>query len=540
MGASCAVTLLHPSINVNSKTFASTYASTYKLYRKGQFKKSLTYGSKALKRAKSRAEKAKILKVMGISSYMLGKKKLSMTYFRLALKQNPRINVSTKEVLDPGIVGFFRKIKSPKRPKTLAKRKRPRKVVSKRTNSRRTKTNQTSINLKTPTRGSVLINGIFAGTTNQNLEVSPGVLKVTIQAKGYKPKSVKVRAIKNKASNYKINLARKIPKRPKRPMIAKQKTKKRRYPKISKKIKPRVQKDDMFAEEESEPMITGRDLKSELQMESGPVGFSQPAYSGYSPTPQPYQQYPSYPQYSAPMPPPTYSYAPAPAYVPPAQYPPTPVPIAPDPMASSPSIDYYSDNPQAMASGPTYSQSYSQTAPGPKFQATHLLPFGLGQFVQGDPIFGTLFGLAQAGCLGMAYYAWNQQNEIADTFIEVNKQNEVDAQFDQDALDKFKKESEASIAENETYTYLAIGGFGGLWLIGSIHAYMTAPPPAVMKSRPRRSRSIYGSKPDDAEKYKLTQTLLPEMVTKSTTESFQISPGLSLELKPMLSASYNF
>ena len=78
----CAVTLLHPSINVNSKTFASTYASTYKLYRKGQFKKSLTYGSKALKRAKSRAEKAKILKVMGISSYMLGKKKLSMTYFR--------------------------------------------------------------------------------------------------------------------------------------------------------------------------------------------------------------------------------------------------------------------------------------------------------------------------------------------------------------------------------------------------------------------------------------------------------------------------
>ena len=103
----CAVTLLHPSINVNSKTFASTYASTYKLYRKGQFKKSLTYGSKALKRAKSRAEKAKILKVMGISSYMLGKKKLSMTYFRLALKQNPRINVSTKEVLDPGIVGFL-------------------------------------------------------------------------------------------------------------------------------------------------------------------------------------------------------------------------------------------------------------------------------------------------------------------------------------------------------------------------------------------------------------------------------------------------
>ena len=135
----------------------------------------------------------------------------------------------------------------------------------------------------------------------------------------------------------------------------------------------------MFAEEESEPQITGRDLKSELQMESGPVGYAQPAYSGYAPPQQPppapaYPQYPSYPQYSAPAP---YSYAP-PAYVPPPSYAPTPVPAAPDPMASSPSIDYYSDDPgpidEPVASN--YSQSYSRSARGPEFSPTHLLPFG--------------------------------------------------------------------------------------------------------------------------------------------------------------------
>ena len=58
--------------------------------------------------------------------------------------------------------------------------------------------------------------------TNQNLEVSPGILKVTIQSKGYKAKTIKVKAIKNKASNYKIKLARKVAPKPKK-VIAKRK-----------------------------------------------------------------------------------------------------------------------------------------------------------------------------------------------------------------------------------------------------------------------------------------------------------------------------
>ena len=228
-------------MNNNLEVFANTYSSTYKLYRKGQFKKSLIYGKKAFKRTKRKSEKAKILKILGISSYMLGSKKNAMSYFKTAIKLNPRITISSKEVLDPKIVMFFNKIKSSKRSTSYARKTKKTKrkpiVASKGTSSRRKKTNPTSINLKTPSRGSVLIDGIFAGSTNQNLEVRPGILKVTIQAKGYKSKTIKVKAIKNKASGYNIKLVKKVAPKPKRVIASKKRVVKKRYPKISKKIR---------------------------------------------------------------------------------------------------------------------------------------------------------------------------------------------------------------------------------------------------------------------------------------------------------------
>ena len=87
----------------------------------------------------------------------------------------------------------------------------------------------------------------------------------------------------------------------------------------------------MFAEEESEPQITGRDLKSELQMESGPVGYAQPAYSGYAPPqqppPPPAPGIPSIPKLSSICCSGAIQLRAPPAYVPPPSYAPTPVPL---------------------------------------------------------------------------------------------------------------------------------------------------------------------------------------------------------------------
>ena len=43
-----ALYLFLPIANSNLEAFGNTYTSTYKLYRKGQFKKSLIYGKKGL------------------------------------------------------------------------------------------------------------------------------------------------------------------------------------------------------------------------------------------------------------------------------------------------------------------------------------------------------------------------------------------------------------------------------------------------------------------------------------------------------------
>ena len=96
---------------------------------------------KAYKRSKRRSEKAKILKILGISSYMLGSQKNALSYFKTAIKLNPRISISSKEVLDPRIVLFFNKLKTSKRSKSYARKSRRTKrrpaVASKGTSSRR-------------------------------------------------------------------------------------------------------------------------------------------------------------------------------------------------------------------------------------------------------------------------------------------------------------------------------------------------------------------------------------------------------------------
>ena len=184
----------------------------------------------------------------------LATRELPKKSFEIALKYNPRTSVSKKEVLNPKVVTFFNKVKKQSR----KSKKRP---SAKRDNPYKKETNRTVILLKTPAKGTVLIDGIYAGTTGKPLEVSPGILKVSIQAKGYKSKSIKLKVRKNRTNSYAIKMTKIQPKRKAKP-VAKKKKKRKQYPKIS--------KDDMFAEApESAPVIQGRDLKQELAVEGG-------------------------------------------------------------------------------------------------------------------------------------------------------------------------------------------------------------------------------------------------------------------------------
>jgi hypothetical protein len=160
--------------------------------------------------------------------------------------------------------------------------------------------------------------------------------------------------------------------------------------------------------------------------------------------------------------------------------------------------------------------------------------------MQGDMIFGGLFALAQGACLGLAFMSYSEANSAFDTSSATIVEAEKGGEFSQDDIDKFTESSTNFIAEKETMTMIYAGAFGGLWLVGSIHAYMTAPSKKASRPRRRRSRSIYGELILPDKEYKLSQTIQADMVTESSLENFRLSPSLSLDLQPVISASYSF
>ena len=93
------------------KVQANTYSAALKQYRRGQFKKSIQLSNKAIKKSRSKAQRAKLYKLNGMSYYMLGSYKYSKKSFQIALKYNPRTTVKKSEVLNPKVVSFFNSVK---------------------------------------------------------------------------------------------------------------------------------------------------------------------------------------------------------------------------------------------------------------------------------------------------------------------------------------------------------------------------------------------------------------------------------------------
>ena len=136
--------------------------------------------------------------------------------------------------------------------------------------------------------------------------------------------------------------------------------------------------------------------------------------------------------------------------------------------------------------------------------------------------------------------SYSDANSTFESAAETIKVATDDPEFSEEDIEAFRKTSDEYIAEQETMQMIYLGAFGGLWLVGSIHAYMTAPSPKSSRSRRRPSRSIYGQNLLPSKEYKLSQTIQADMVSKPSMESFTLSPSLSLDLQPVLSASYSF
>ena len=103
---------LLPSKQGHSQTFEVGYQS----YMRNQFPVAELQFRAALKKAKTKEDRAFILKFTGICQYMRGDKKAAAATFYEALGADKNVTVDEEEVLNPGVVSYFNLLRSKYQP----------------------------------------------------------------------------------------------------------------------------------------------------------------------------------------------------------------------------------------------------------------------------------------------------------------------------------------------------------------------------------------------------------------------------------------
>ncbi|HYX38766.1 MAG TPA: hypothetical protein VE954_37145 [Oligoflexus sp.] len=91
---------------------AQTFEEGYQSYMRNQFPVAELQFRSAVKKAKTKEDRAFILKFIGICQFMRGDKKSAATSFYDSLNSDRNVTIDEEEVLDPGVVSFFNVIKT--------------------------------------------------------------------------------------------------------------------------------------------------------------------------------------------------------------------------------------------------------------------------------------------------------------------------------------------------------------------------------------------------------------------------------------------
>lgn len=523
-----------------------SYDAGFAKYTMSDFKGAIASLQSALPRTRSPKEKAKIFKLRGICEYMLNQKSKASESFKSAIANDSATTISGDEVLDESVISFFNAQKANSQ-RTASQTRTPPPPAGKAAPRYGTKVNTTRIILRSNVNGAqVLLDGIIAGTTNNPIETQPGSLVATINAKGYMSRAIRINVAPKKDNVYIVNLEKPkpkiIPPAPKRtePAVAARTrpstTAKANAPAGTKLPPPNV--DDMFLTEETDiaslPSAGGSypPPNQGYPQQSAPQGYTQQPYGAppqggyYAAPPQAYGQ-PAYPYgaqpYGAPYAlPPQYAqpymqpyqqpYAPQPypqqqqGYQNPPPPPPAPTYDAPAPIdygrgkgtddftppssqKSAPIARQQPSKPRPLALGNSRPQTTSMTKTSSSAdQSTKtmiaLIPFGAGQFYNGQTILGAVFGGAEV----FALYSWYNENKIADDNTAEAKaylnNPEETAKRTPEENEAYKKDAEAYSAEHRKTAQYWLYGFVGMWAAGSIQAILFTPDPPRAAPRP--------------------------------------------------------
>lgn len=312
-------------------SYGQTFGSGFVKYQKGDFVSAESTFTQALKTVQNPGEKAKILKYLGISQFMLNNPTAAKASFKEAISLVPSLKIDAGEVLDEGVLELFNEVKSTspnsdtQSPNTKDQNSqgpgRPERPVKK------TMLKVISI----PSDSQVAIDGILAGRGGEWIDTNPGTVPVTISASGYDSKELMVTITANRENIVKISLEKTKPKVTPKPTI-------KSSPKSSQKSLARAQDGQLTSQSPGIPASRSRtrvgrsaNKTPAISPESkaptpapapapAPAGpdlatqFAMDAAAATQPTPSPYGGYgaPGYgaPAYGAPGYYPNYGYGP--------------------------------------------------------------------------------------------------------------------------------------------------------------------------------------------------------------------------------------
>lgn len=125
----------------------------------------------------------------------------------------------------------------------------------------------------------------------------------------------------------------------------------------------------------------------------------------------------------------------------------------------------------------------------PSINALTLMPFGVGQFQNGQYFYGTVYAATEVTFLALAYQAYIEEQdsltEASNLIREANRTGEIPP----DRLTEFRDATEAYADEQQRKQLLYLSGFGLTWVVGIIHAIITTPEMPVQPSLPAKSRT---------------------------------------------------
>lgn len=193
-------------------TYGQTFGSGYVKYQKGDFVSAESTFTQALKTAQNPGEKAKILKYLGISQFMLNNPTAAKTSFKEAISLVPSLKIDANEVLDEGVLELFNEVKSAS-PSSDSQSQNPKDPNSQAPGRPERPVKKTMLKvISTPSDSQVAIDGILAGRGGEWIDTNPGTVPVTISASGYDSKELIVTITANRENIVKISLEKTKPK----------------------------------------------------------------------------------------------------------------------------------------------------------------------------------------------------------------------------------------------------------------------------------------------------------------------------------------